>query len=233
MQLNQLNARPGIPKIYYPKDSGSFPALRDFCQRFDPQRQGSEWYPVSMDDEIISGKEWLVKPLNNGHIVSAGLLTKSLSYILYRVKHKLRAQYSGMDGKEIAALRKELGDDAVMEEVREPVLAYSGDTPVANDNRFEGVRVLIHEATFLEKAELEGADPRYNVHSTLEEVMEMAAIVNPEALVLGHFSSRYSEEEILEAVRKRIAQHRIRFAVHVLLPGKITTDILRQQPVLP
>jgi ribonuclease Z len=36
LQLNQLNARPGFPKIYYPKDSTSFPALRDFSNRFDP-----------------------------------------------------------------------------------------------------------------------------------------------------------------------------------------------------
>ncbi len=37
LQFNQLNARSGFPVIYYPKDCGSFPALKEFTTKFDPQ----------------------------------------------------------------------------------------------------------------------------------------------------------------------------------------------------
>ena len=36
LQVHQLNARPGKPLIAYPKDSGSFPAMAGFMDKFDP-----------------------------------------------------------------------------------------------------------------------------------------------------------------------------------------------------
>ena len=53
IQFNQLNARDGFPKIYYPKDSGSFPALADFAAKFDPHVSGSEWHPIGFDESIF------------------------------------------------------------------------------------------------------------------------------------------------------------------------------------
>jgi ribonuclease BN (tRNA processing enzyme) len=35
IQFNQLNAREGYPKIHYPSDSGSFPALMTFLHKFE------------------------------------------------------------------------------------------------------------------------------------------------------------------------------------------------------
>ncbi|MEL7006774.1 MAG: RNAse Z, partial [Bacteroidota bacterium] len=35
IQFNQLNAREGYPIIYYPENSGSFPALKAFTSAFD------------------------------------------------------------------------------------------------------------------------------------------------------------------------------------------------------
>jgi ribonuclease Z len=45
LQFNQLNSRPGL-NIYYPKDCGSFPALSEFCGKFDPQVSGAKWIPL-------------------------------------------------------------------------------------------------------------------------------------------------------------------------------------------
>lgn len=41
LQLNQLNARDGFPVIHYPKDCGSFPALKDFSKKFDSHVDGT------------------------------------------------------------------------------------------------------------------------------------------------------------------------------------------------
>lgn len=43
LQFNQLNAREGFPKIYYPFHCGSFPALEEFTKRFDPHVKGTVW----------------------------------------------------------------------------------------------------------------------------------------------------------------------------------------------
>lgn len=231
LQLNQLNARPGLSAIYYPADSSSFPALRDFSNRFDPHVTGTEWRGLLPVDEIMVGKEWLIKPVRNGHVSTAGSLTKSLSYILYRVKHKLRAAYKDLPGQEIARLRASLGDDAVTEEVRQPVLAYSGDTPVEDITRYQGVQILIHEATFLSATGIDDRDSRPNKHSTLPEVMKMAASLDLQALILGHFSSRYSDEEIMAAVKEQYQAHQLSFPVFVVLPGQTVRNILHTGPV--
>lgn len=226
LQLNALNARPGIPHIYYPADSGSFPALRDFSIRFDPQVAHTVWQGIRPGAPVAISKEYFIRPLSNSHVPAAPGQVKSLSYILYYVKHKLREEFHGMTGPEIARLRKERGDEAVMEEVEEPVLAYSGDTPVEDPKRFDGVPILIHEATFLEADDPADETGRSDRHSTLPAVMKMAAGLDLQYLILGHFSSRYTGDEIVAAVREQCALHRIRYPVFTVLPGAHYADIL-------
>ncbi len=230
LQLNQLNARPGFPKIYYPKDSSSFPALRDFSNLFDPQVVRTDWRGVGPEDELYINKEWLVKPIINGHVSTAGSLVKSLSYIVYHVKRKLRAEYAGLEGAEIGRLRKTLGDEAVMEEVRKPVLAYSGDTPVEDLNRYKGVQILIHEATFLSADSINHFNEKPNKHSTLQEVLAMAANLELKCLILSHFSCRYTTQEIDEAIRSLCAEYKIAFPVYRIAPATLHTHILSEAP---
>lgn len=228
LQFNQLNARPGgVPRIFYPADSGSFPALQAFSVSFDAQVARTSWQGVRPSDELTISKEWLVKPIVNGHVSTAGSLIKSLSYLVYHVKHKLRPAYAGMDGMAIGRLRKELGNEAVMEEVREPVIGYSGDTPVEDLQRWQGVQTLIHEATFLEK---QAMDDRPNKHSTLPEVLEMVAGMHIGRLILGHFSRRYDHADILHAVMEQCRRYAIRCPVYVVLPGELHRDILQGEP---
>ena len=51
-QFTQLNARDGYPKIHYPKDCGSFPALKSFLEKFDPHAKGTVWIPIVEDMEF-------------------------------------------------------------------------------------------------------------------------------------------------------------------------------------
>jgi len=230
LQLNQLNARPGFPKIYYPKDSNSFPALQAFSNRFDPHVVHTEWHGIDPDTEVHINKEWVVKPIINGHVSTAGELVKSLSYIVYHVKHKLRPEYAGMPGAEIGRLRKQLGDEAVMQEVREAVLAYSGDTPVEDVTRYKEVQILIHEATFLEADNVEHFNEKPNKHSTLREVISMASGLGLKCLILGHFSCRYNDAEIDTAIETLCAAYKIPFPVYRVLPSRLHTHLLAETP---
>lgn len=226
LQFMQLNGRDGFPKVYFPKDSGSFPALAKFSSQFDPHSGRGEWIGLDNHEEVWIGKDLFVKAIENRHIPTKDHQVKSLSYQLFRVKRKLKEEYLSLSGKEIGALRKEKGTNAITTELRENILTYSGDTPIENDGRWQDSQVLIHEATFLDHTDLDAGDVRYIKHSTLAEVMEMAAKTNIGQLVLGHFSIRYSPEQIKEEVDRLTQLYQIDIPIKLVLPGQFVKDIL-------
>ena len=200
LQFNQLNARPGYPIMYYPKDAGSFPALEAFSKKFDPQVARTVWTPVTEGDEIPIAKDLLVKPLRNGHVPVEEHIIKSLGYMVVQTRKKLRPEFAHLSGEQLRQLAEQQGRDSFSMEVRENLFGYSGDTPVEDGAKWDNTRILIHEATFLDNGEPVKTRDYGNKHSCLEEVMEMVSSIHIGQLILGHFSSRYSPEEIDRAI---------------------------------
>lgn len=231
LQLVQLNAREGFPIIHYPENSNSFPALADFSARFNPHVAPVTWQGIRPGMEISIGKNLVIVPVRNEHIPAPEDVTKSMGFILQQIRHKLRPEYAHLTGTEIASLRKERGDAAIMQEVRDHLLAYSGDTPVSTDGRWNEVHTLIHEATFIEPAHNDDHNGRYNKHSALPDVIAMVAKTNVQQLILGHFSLRYTHTEIIAAVREQCRLHGIRIPVYCILPGIVYHNLLREPPV--
>lgn len=231
LQLNQLNARPGYPIMYYPKDAGSFPSLEAFSKKFDPQVAQTVWTPVTEGEEIHITKDLLVRPLRNGHVPVDPHIIKSLGYMVVQTRKKLRPEFTHLSGNELRLLSEKQGRDSLSMEVRSNLLAYSGDTPVEDGSKWDNTNILIHEATFLGSGEPVKTRTYGNQHSTLEEVMEMVSTIRIEHLILGHFSSRYSPEEIDRAIRDQCEKYSINIPVHRLLPGETVHDLLNQQPV--
>jgi len=87
-QFIQLNSRAGFPKIFYPKDSGSFPAMESFLNKFDPHIKGSLWTGIGNGSSVEIKKNIIVQALKNEHIQCPLGVNKSLSYKVYEVKHK-------------------------------------------------------------------------------------------------------------------------------------------------
>ncbi|MCA9173359.1 MAG: hypothetical protein KDB14_02605 [Planctomycetales bacterium] len=218
-QFLQLNSRPDLA-IYYPRDCGSFPALEDFLARFDPHLERCQWRPLSNGDAVPVGGNRVVRAVENRHVRTNGVDVKSLSYFLEEVSHKLRPEFRGLPGEEIARLRKDRGSDAVTEPQVRTTLAYSGDTPVDWDQRYHDAEVLIHEATFLTADELAPNSARYNLHSSLDDVLEMVRGYRGAALVLGHFSCRYSNDEIRRAIEAQWTAEHPECTLHLVLPGE-------------
>jgi hypothetical protein len=54
----------------------------------------------------------------------------------------------------------------------------------------------------------------------------MAAEAKPQQLILNHFSSRYTREEIIAAIRREASALSLPFQVFAILPGEIAKDIL-------
>jgi len=224
LQLNQLNARHGIPSIYYPKDCGSFPALRDFVGKFDPQSGSASWIGLEAGNFVDLNKEYLVEARTSEH-VSSGELTKALDYTVCSRRRSLRDGLKDLSGPEIAKLRKSKGDSHIMESRIEKLIGYSGDAPKLDRERWQGVKILIHEATFL--------DPKTarNSHSNLPQVIHAASELELEALILLHFSARYSKEEIENAIRREAEAASPSFPIFAVYPGEIVKDVLSSTPV--
>jgi ribonuclease Z len=229
IQFNQLNARKGFPKIYYPKHCGSFPALESFLQKFDSHIKGTEWIPISEGFEVsIKGNYW-VKAIRNDHVPAAKDISKSLSYFVINKKRKLKAEFENLPKNEIATIAKEKGKEFLSNPVEEKIIGYSADTPVDDYERWDKTKTLIHEATFLESSP--NTNNHAHRHSTLEEVMKMVANIEIESLILSHFSSRYKVKEIDQHIKKLIKEYNIKIPVHRLAPGKIHENILNQTPL--
>jgi ribonuclease Z len=231
LQFNQLNARPGYPIMHYPVDAASFLALERFSKQFDTQVDRTVWLTATDGVEIAIAKDLLVRPMRNGHVPAAPHIIKSLGYQVIQTRKKVRPEFAHLSEDQLRQLAETAGRDSFSMEVREPLLGYSGDTPVEDGAKWNGTRVLIHEATFLGHGE--GVKERNygNKHSTLDEVVEMVASIRVGQLILGHFSSRYSPAEIDSAIRDRCDKYAISFPVHRILPGETVFDILGGVPL--
>ena len=72
---------------------------------------------------------------------------------------------------------------------------------------------------------------RANKHSTLEGVLRMVKDTNVQQLILGHFSSRYSIEEIDAEIQRLVQYYGIKIPVYRIPPRECVRDILAQSPI--
>jgi ribonuclease Z len=74
--------------------------------------------------------------------------------------------------------------------------AFCSDNRIKSEfsKKLKGVSILYHEATFLHE-ELSRAKKTF--HSTAKEAAILAKEINPDLLILGHYSARYTSVEPL------------------------------------
>lgn len=229
LQFNQLNARPGFPIIYYPRDCGSFPSLKDFTTKFDPHVSGAVWNPIAPESNLRIKDDIIIKAIHNGHVATkAGV--KSLSYKVIQSKMKLKPELTQLPGEQIRQIIEEQGRANTHTEVQTVLLGYSGDTPVEDVTRWNDSKILIHEATFMHEDD-NLIYAHGNKHSYLEEVMEMVSRSRVEQLILGHFSARYTQEQIDRRILELCNRYAINIPVFRVLPGAVAGDILKTKPV--
>jgi len=231
LQLNHLNARAGFPRIFFPYNSNSFRALEEFSKRFDSQVKQTVWNALKEDEHIQISKNTFVQTIKNNHVKSAQGEFKSFGFQVYQTKAKLKDEYLSLPQTEITRLARQIGKENMTREVRTNLLAYSGDTPVENFEKWNNTQILIHEATFLGHDDIDSADPRHNKHSILEDVMAMVAQLRIETLILGHFSSRYTHEQIDSKIKSLCKEFKIKIPVFRVLPGQTHRNILGGEPI--
>jgi|JI6StandDraft_1071083.scaffolds.fasta_scaffold02344_6 ribonuclease Z len=138
----------------------------------------------------------------------------SLAWAVERTTHRLRPEYVGREGREIAALRA--AGEAITEAHVEPLLCVTGDTKIEFFDEHELARrckVLVHECTSWDDRRDVEVTRKWG-HTHLDELVARAEQFTGEALVLVHRSMRHSRGEA-EAIVARRFPAAMRGRVHV------------------
>ncbi|HEX6886199.1 MAG TPA: MBL fold metallo-hydrolase [Planctomycetota bacterium] len=125
-------------------------------------------------------------------------------YGIWSQKEKLKPEFHGLEGRELARLRR--AGVALGDLVETPELVFTGDARIEVVEREEVVRrarVLLLECTFVDgRVSVEEARAKGHVH--LDEIAARAELFRNEAILLTHFSARYRPHEVRAALAAKL-----------------------------
>ena len=222
-------------QILHPEGSGSLMALGRFLAQFDHVTAGrTQWHPLSPGEQIEVGDDRFMRCFATNHIPEADPdapgPSRSLGYHIGRMVDRLKPELRDRPQPEIDRLRETQGRAAIITRQEEILFSISGDTRPLSPSAFAGTRFLLHECTFLDSDEVSQAEAceRGHAHSCLGEVLDVAQAVGVSHLGLYHISKRYTDEEIVRAVRAACARRDLKAKVSVVLPGRLHMDLFSQ-----
>jgi ribonuclease Z len=154
--------------------------------------------PLGPGEEHVLPNQLIARPFASPHSAPCQ------GYGLWSKKEKLKPEFHGVEGRELARLRKAgtvLGDI-----VESPELVFTGDTRIEVVEEQEVVRrarVLVMECTFVD-GRVSVAEARAKGHVHLDEIAPRAELFQNEAILLTHFSARYRASEIRAALDAKL-----------------------------
>ncbi|WP_437201446.1 MBL fold metallo-hydrolase [Planctomicrobium sp. SH664] len=199
------------PTIYVPAEVAEYvDRMLKSWQRLDRGRMLCELVPVEPGKDYEISREHVATAFPTKHTVP------SLGYVIWERRKKLKPEYQGLSGPEIRDLR--LSGIEVSGEMRLPLVCYTGDTAPQGLDNCEAAyqaRILITEMTFFRPEHRKEKIHKFG-HTHLDDIIARAERFQNELIVLGHFSTRYHEQEIRKAVEKRLPES-LRERVHLWL----------------
>lgn len=219
--LERTSARLPFDLQWIPLDAGgSFP----LDMSTHAQREGAEKRPNRHPRRV--------ETFATRHI--ANRLT--LGYKIVETRRRLKPEFAALPQDEIRRLAREgnrtdapgqsankaetneeaRNDSVLTEEYEATLAAFGGDGLPLDPQSVRGCELLLHEATILDASER-----RHQLHSTLDEAVEVAAQVKPKAFVLHHVSGRYRTNEITAAACQSAARHQVDFPIWCLFRDRL------------
>jgi ribonuclease Z len=187
------------PTIYVPAYAvEDLRKLLLIMQKLDRGRQNCELRGVNAGDEIELSREHLVTAFATTHTIP------SLGYIVWERRFKLKEEYHGLPGDQIRDLR--LSGVQVTREVRQPLVAYTGDTSPQGLDDCPAVfqaKVLITEMSFVRAKHRRDKIHKFG-HMHLDDFLERADRFANELIICGHFSTRYHPDEVRRTLQNRL-----------------------------
>lgn len=174
-------------------DLSSFAAASGF-----DWRAGIELRPISPGQIVPLHGSHHVEAFDADHLPGR----TSLGFRLIERRKRLQERWRGLETFEVAALRKRLPPEEVVEEFDVTEFVYSGDTPLCPAPFAQGAKILWHEATFLDA---DDRDLEHGRHAVLGDVVALAKEADAESLVLTHVSRRYRDGDICAAIEAALA----------------------------
>ena len=185
-----LRKLPPPTYIVPPHCAADLARLFDAWRALDRSDMAHEVVPLAPGEERFLSNGMLARPFRSPHSAPCQ------GYGIWSRKEKLRPEYLGVPGPELARLRH--AGTAITNLVETPELVFTGDTLIDVVEREEVVRtarVLVMECTFVDER-VSVAECRAKGHVHLDEIAARAELFQNEALLLTHFSARYNAQEI-------------------------------------
>ena len=187
------------PTIYLPEEA--VPTVRrilNLWQRLDRGRMACDLVGVKPGFEVNLSREHVVTVFQTRHSVP------SVGYIVWDRRKKLKSEFHGLPSDEIRDLR--LSGTEVTQEVRVPLVCYTGDTAPAgldNDPAVYQAQILITELTFFRPEHRKEKIHKFG-HTHLDDILERASLFKNERIILAHFSTRYHENQIRRDIERKL-----------------------------
>ena len=174
------------------------------CWR-DVERQGTPYQLVPMKPGQLHEirRDFGVRALATHH---GGI---SLGYALISIREKLKAEYQGVPGPELAAMRKR--GVQIQYRLEVPLVAYTGDTtagPVFDEPDVQNAEVLLTEVTFFEPDHR--AKAKLGRHMHLEQFLQVLPKLKNRDIVLIHVTRRTGVPRARRMLRKRLGEERMK-----------------------
>ncbi|HEX5657029.1 MAG TPA: MBL fold metallo-hydrolase [Polyangiales bacterium] len=190
--------KPEPLKLYLPAEiADDMRAMLEAASRMQRFAFDVELVPMKPGDELLVANTLWVRAFRTHHPVP------SLGFQFFRRVNKLKAEYVGLPGPEIARRKREGEPLFTREDQLE--LCYATDTLVrvldTNPSMLES-RVLILECTFYDERK-SLADARAGCHIHLDELIPIVERFRNPHIVLMHTSQIYSPTEAREILLRR------------------------------
>jgi ribonuclease Z len=187
------------PTIYLPGHTvATVEQLLRVIGRLDRGRLPCDLIAVEPGQEIELSRELVVTTSAMRHSIPA------IGYIIWERRRKLKPEFTHLKGDEIRDLR--LSGTEVTQEIRVPMVAYTGDTAPAGLDACPDMyraKILITEMTFLAPEHQKDKIHKHG-HMHLSDFVDRRDAFKNEIIICGHFSVRYNERQIRRWVDRAI-----------------------------
>lgn len=170
--------------------------LFEVHRKMDQSELKNNLIGLDVGEELHIRRDLKVKAFRTYHRIP------SQGYVVYSVKQKLKQEYLGRSATEIKMLKSSCVE--ITDTVIEPQVAFTGDTTsdfIVDSTNIDVLRakILVMESTFLDESiTVEHARDYGHIH--LSEIINHAEKFENKAILLIHFSARYTVKEIQQSV---------------------------------
>ncbi len=200
------------PRVYCPRASqAELQNILEAWSRLQADANECTLEGIKGGDEISLTKNAFARAFDVPHRIA------SVGYTIYSRKKKLLPELEHLSQAEIGAKAK--AGEVVASEVTEPEITYCGDTRIEVLDREPSVlkaKVLLLECTFVDE-DVPPEKARKGGHIHLNHLAEHAERFENEAIVLTHFSRRYSRSRIEARMKAKLPKSftdRLHLLVH-------------------